>query len=304
MVSIRRLLYMFYSIVVFNRLQSIGEKKPVVLASIGGVCTVVSAFFITLHMQTIAEIRDVSVPIVAQLPQLEQRLSALRQQVELTELHSANRSSAQEKVEVYALPRKTDLSRLIATFEITRDLLQREGLLADMSEIDIAEPEAYEGGGFVRRVTVHFSVHEEAMRTILLMTRLAGLLTVGDVLTEKEVALLVDRVEQENPSGIVALEQFLSTDLLRYIEEPRTYEEQLKRSFSTTTFFNALENVIRTSLLYEAKLLLGSDMGEVLRNYKLWPMQIMAVDSIGIVPGNAKQWYKLDLTVLVFSEES
>ncbi len=91
---------------------------------------------------------------------------------------------------------------------------------------------------------------------------------------------------------------------MRYIEEPRTYEEQLKRSFSTTTFFNALENVIRTSLLYEAKLLLGSDMGEVLRNYKLWPMQIMAVDSIGIVPGNAKQWYKLDLTVLVFSEES
>lgn len=263
-----------------------------------------SVLLISLHIRTVSEIRDVSVPIVAQLPQLEYHLSALREQVELAELHSATRSSKQERVEVYALPKQTDISRLVATFEVIRDALYRNGLLAHMSEIDISEPQEQEDGVSTRTVSVEFAVHEDGLKTIMLITQLAGLLSVGDVLTEEEINLLVHRVEQENPSGIIALEQFLSTDLLRYIEEPRTYEEQLKRSFSTATFLNAFENVIRTSLLYDAKRLLGSDLGEALRSYKLWPMQIMALDTVLVEPGTAPKWYKLGLEASVFSEEN
>ena len=265
----------------------------------------VSALLISMHVHTISQVRDVSVPIVAALPQLEHRLHALQEQVELTELQSATRAgSPQEKVEVYALPKETNVSRLVATFEVIRDVLSRDGSLADMSEINVSEPEDGDDGSQVRHVSVEFAVHEHGLKSILLVVRLAGLLTVGDLLTEQELALLVDRVEQDNPAGIVALEQFLSVDVLRYAEDPKTYEEQLKRSFSTSTFLNAFENVVRTSMLYDAKILLGSDLGQVLQGYKLWPMQIMALDEVSVTPGNAPKWYKLGVTVSVFSEES
>lgn len=266
---------------------------------------VLAGFLISAHIQTIIQVRDVSVPIVAQLPQMERKLTALKEQVELSELQSATRTGSQEeKVEMYALPKETNVSRLVATFEVIRDILLRNGTLASMSDIDISEPEPMDTGAMAQRVSVEFAVHEQGLQSILLIVRLAGLLTVSDVLTEDEVALLVDRIEQESPTGIIALEQFLSTDLLRYAEDPKTYEEQLKRSFSTSTFLNVFENVLRTSLLHDTKKLLGSDLGQVLQGYKLWPMQIMALEEVSIEPGSAPKWHKLRLTILVFSEES
>lgn len=275
---------------------------PIISFSAGAGLMVLSAFLILAHVKTIIEVRDISIPIVGQLPMLERRLRALTEQIELTQLHAATRvGSQQEKVEVYALPEETDVSRLIATFEIIREVLARDGVLSSMSEITMDEEVEHEDGSRSQSLSVEFAVHDDGMQKILLVVRLAGLLTVGDVLTQEEIALLVDRVEQENPSGIIALEQFLSADLLKYSEDPKSYEEQLKRSFSSTTFANALENVLRVSLLRDVRKILQSDLGEILQGYKLWPMQIMALQKVTILPGNAPGWQRLGLTVEVFS---
>lgn len=285
--------------------RQLARLHPATLFSAGGVLMVVSSMLMVAHVATIIEVRDVSVPIVGQLPQLERKRDVLKEQVELTELHSATTlGSTQEKIEVYALPERTDVSRLIATFEILRDVLERDALLSSMSDIQISEPGEGVDGATVQRVSTKIVAHEDGVRTVLSLVRLAGFMTVGDALTEQEVALLIDRVEQENPSGIVALEQFLSADLISYAKDPKAYEQQLKRSFSSTAFFNALENVVRTSLLHDAKLLLHSDLGEALQTYKLWPMQIMVVEDISFEHGTAPKWYTLSLTLQVFSDES
>jgi len=286
----------------FRKLASL---HPVALFGAGSGFMVIAGILMMAHIATIVEVRDISVPIVGQLPQLERKLDILEEQAELAELHSATRlGSQQEKVEMYALPKETDMSRLIATFEVIRDVLVRDGVATSMSDIQISEPTEAEDGAIVRTVSTEFIAHEDGVRTILLLVRLAGLLTVGDVLSDQEVALLVDRVEQENPSGIVALEQFLSADLLSYAENSKAYEQQLKRSFSSTGFMNAFENVLRTSLLREVKILLSSDLGQVLKGYKLWPMQIMAVEEINFLPGNAPKWYTIGLKLQVFTHES
>jgi hypothetical protein len=278
---------------------------PIVLFGVGSGFMVITGILMHAHIQTIIQVRDISVPIVGQLPRMERRLAALTQQVELTELHAVTRiGSQQEKVEVYALPEETNISRIVATFEVIRDVLTRDGLMSSMSPLDISAASKREDGSVSRTISVEFAAHEDGLKTIMLLVRLSGLLTVGDVLTEEEVAILVDRIEQENPSGIIALEQFLTADLLRYAENSKTYEEQLKRSFSSTTFLNLFENVLRTSLLREVKILLRSDLGEILSGYKLWPLQLMAVEEVSIRPGDAPKWQKLGLTLLVFSEES
>jgi len=170
-----------------------------------------------------------------------------------------------------------------------------------MSDIDIGDPQPDETGATVRTLSVDFSVSDEGLKTVMLLVRLAGLLTVGDALTPDEIALLVDRTEKENPSGIIALEQFLSADLLRYSENPKAYEEQVKRSFGNTTFVNAFDNVLRTSLLRDVREILQSDMGEILQNYRLWPMQMMTVQGVSIIPGSARGWQKLSLKARVYS---
>lgn len=284
----------------FRRL---AHLHPILLFGAGSCMMVITSSLLYAHINTIIQVRDVSVPIVRHLPQMERRLAALTQQIELTELHSVTRvGSQQEKIEVYALPEETNVSRIVATFEVIRDVLTRDKLLAEMSDLDISEPLKREDGSVSRTVSVEFAAHEDGLRTIMLLVELSGLLTIGDVLTDQEVALLVDRIEKENPSGIVALEQFMTADLLRYAENPKTYEQQLKRSFSSTTFLNVFENVLRTSLLREVKVLLRSDLGEILSGYKLWPLQLMAVEEVSMRPGDAPGWQRLGLELSIFSD--
>lgn len=282
-------------------LLALAKARFTALLSAGVGLMLVAALLIVSHINVIMDVRDVSVPLVGKLPQLERRLDALKQQIELTELHAAVRTgSQQENVEVYALPSETNVSRIVATFEVIADALRRDDLLSSMDTLEISNSEERDDDLRSRTLSTELSLHEDGLKTLLLLIRLSGLLTVGDVLTEQHTALLVDRVEQENPSGIVSLEQFLAADLLRYAEDPKAYEEQLKRSFSSTTFLNAFENVLRTSLLYDVKILLRSDLGEALAGYKLWPMQAMAVQEITLSPGKAKKWHNLKLVLEVF----
>lgn len=289
----------------FKRLRNVARLHPTLLLGAGAGLMVVAAMLISAHISTIITIRDFSVPIVSELPKLERRLSLLQEQVELSQLHAAVRiGSQQEKVEVYALPEETNVSKVVATFEVISDVLKRDGVLDSMQDLTIEGPMALEDGGAKHTVATEFVIHEDGMKTVMLLIELSGLLTIGDVLTEEEVGLLVQRIEEENPSGIVALEQFLSADLLKYVKDSKTYEEQLKRSFSSTAFLKTFKNILRTSLLKDTKNLLRSDLGQVLVDYKLWPMQMMAIEEVSIAPGSAPKWHRLGLTLSVFHAES
>ena len=263
----------------------------------GTVLLSLSVCLMVAHISTLAQVREESVPLVGQLPSLERKLTVLEQQIELTELEGATRlGSVQEKIEVFALPEETDVSRVVALFEVIRDVLKHNGYLADMNGLQISS----DG----REASTEFIVHEQGMRTINLLIHTSGLLTIGDLLSEEELALLLQRIEEEHPAGLIALEQFLSADILRYAEDPKTYEEQLKKSFTSTALLSVFENLVNTSVLNDIKTLLRGDMAQSLQKLKLWPLQMMGVKEVSLSRGSAAKWYKIGLTLELFQADS
>lgn len=280
-------------------------RHPALHLSVGLGLLVVSGVLLYGHAQAIAETRSVSVPLLAELPTLERTAAVLKEQSELSELESATRVGSQmERVRTYVLPEKSDLDRIIAVFEILRETLGKRGTLSKMSDITFEDPITREDGSIVRPLTVTFALHEDALHDMAALLRLSGLMTVGDALTQDEIAVLLDRTEAENPSGIVALEHFLSTDLLSYSQNTRLAEERLLRSFTSTTFVQSLQNVTRTSLLRDATEVLGGDIGAELTRYELWPLQMLSTDSVTLAPGSVEGWYTASFRVLVHQRAS
>lgn len=269
---------------------------------IGTACLGFAAYLMVLHIRAIDAMRNVSVPIVGQIPALERKLASLQEQVDLTELNASTQiGSPEEQIRKFALPEQTDLGRLMAVFDIIREVFLRDGTVAEMSDVAVGETQDLGNGLSAQKVSVNFALHEDAMRSILLLIRLAGLMKVGDVLTEQERGSLLASAEAESPTGVVALEQFFAVDLPEYARNPKLYEEQVLRSFTTPAFMSTFKNVMRTSLLRDTKDLLTSDIGSVLIDYKLWPLQIMAVDEVSLMPGSAPKWHRLSLKLRVFS---
>ena len=253
------------------------------------------------HVRTIRIVRDVSVPLVAKLADLEKRKAVLESQVELTELsHAVQVRSLGEHLDAYVLPAETQFDRLLTVFDLLRDSLRSQHLLSTMSDIAIGDSVSMGDGMQARLLSTTFTVHEEGMERIALLVDLAGLITVGDALTDEEVALLFQGTESENPAGIVALEQFLSTNLLSFARDERTYVEQLKRSFTSPLFERTLRSVLDHSRLRDAEKLFADSFGEHLQQQKLWPMQFVTVQSIRTKKGGAAQWYTMDVELLVW----
>ena len=266
----------------------------------------VSGFLISQHVAAILEVREVSLPLVADIPSFERRLATLTNQIEMAELHRATRIGSQEEhVNVFVLPEGIDFDRLLSVFDIFGAELQNQGLLTEISDIAISDPiPAVDEGLEVRSLSMNFSAHEEGVQNFLSLIHLAGLLTIGDTLSEDESRLLLQKTEEENPAGIVAIEQFLSTNLLSYTREPKTYEAQLLRSFSSPLFKETLDDTLQSSLLRDARRLLGGEIGVRLKQYSLWPLPLMMVDDIRIHAGRAPSWYTLGVSVHVYSRTS
>ena len=200
---------------------------------------------------------------------------------------------------VYALPREIDTERVVAVFEVLRMLLPEREHIASMSPVEIGDLVEQEDDSAILPVSVEFAVHREGVRELMQLFRIAGLLTIADSLTEEELAILFERTENENPAGIVALEQFLSTDLLAYAIEPKPHEQQLRRSFSTPGFTSALDSILQNSALRDARHLLGGRMGAALKQQDLWPLPFMTFAERVLVPGEADGWYHLSLKLQV-----
>ena len=149
-----------------------------------------------------------------------------------------------------------------------------------------------------------FAVQEDGMENLLNFFRLAGLVTVADAFSPAEIAVILERIEAENPAGIVALEQFFSAGLLNYSREPRPYEESLRRTFAGSSVLPLLEETLNTSLLADAKRFLGGRLGQVLEQQNLWPLPFLLVHDVVITPGSSPGWYTYSLTLQHFARAS
>ena len=89
-------------------------------------CLVVSGDLISRPLIILREVKEVSVPLIAQLQNLEQRERALKEQVELAQIQSAlELGSVGEKLDAYVLPKDTNFDRLIAAFDLLAEFLKK-----------------------------------------------------------------------------------------------------------------------------------------------------------------------------------
>lgn len=270
--------------------------SPAFLGSVAAVALGLSGVLLSAHAGAIASVRDQSLPLLASLPQAERRLAILREQVEVAELDAALKTGSQlERVRVSVLPPKAEMDRLLASFELLRTQLLQQGAISGMSSIE-SQPETPRKDGMIGLpLTVSFKARGDGVRRILAFARLAGLVTVGDALMAEERNALIRATEEENPAGIVALEQFLGADLFAYAQEPRPFEEQLKRSLQSEAVRSAFDAATQTSLLAEAKSIVQGPIGQAMHQGKLWPMEFLAIDRVALAPGTAPDWFTLTL---------
>jgi len=272
---------------------------------VGGFSLALVVPLLMMHVREISTMQESALPLLATLPSLERRLSILKEQVEVTQLDAALRTgSDEERVRVYVLPTQTALDRALATFDALRNDLTDRGVLTAMSSIRVGERFTRSDGLRAIPLTVQFTVRGEGARYVFAFLRMAGLLSIGDVLTRSEKQTLIRATEEENPAAIVALEQFFSTDLLSYAKEPRPVDEQLKRSLSSESFTATLQTILSRSLLNDAKELLRGEFGRSLDRYRLWPVQMLQIANAEVQPGSAPDWYHLDFTVLLLERAS
>ncbi len=266
-----------------------------------------SALLTVSHVRTIVQVRDVSVPLVAQVPVLERELSAIQEQAELAELHaSARTGSLEEQIRIYVLPERVHLDRLLLTYELLRDHLQKQGKLAGESTVAVggevaSAAEIHESPLRTQPLTMRGSFSEDGFRALNAFVKLAGVLTVGDAIEDGERRMLLLKTEEENPAGVTALEQFFATDLLSYARAPHIVEERLLRSFSSDGFHQALRSSTQSPLLRDARDLLGGDFGVILERNNLWPLPFLSMHRVELVRGGAPGWYRVELVVLAYA---
>ncbi len=260
---------------------------------------------LTQHIAAVEHVRASMLPLAEEIPQLEHRVKVIEQQRELSELSAALRiGSPEERVRVYALPTEVDIDKAVAVLDLLTESLKSSRVLSSASGVEFGSAESAVDGIQKTPVRLTMSLHKDGIEAFTTFVRLCGMLTVADALTPDERTRILRQTEIENPAAIVALEQYLNTDLLSYIREPRSADDQLLRSFSSQSFERAFRDVLRSSLLPEAQRTIGGAFAETLHARKLWPMQMMDMRSIGLETGTAADWYKVKMELVLYTRAS
>jgi hypothetical protein len=253
-------------------------------------------------MTTIHDVRASSLPLAQEIPTLERRLSVLKEQQELTELSHALRIGSPEE-KVYALPAETDIDKVVTAFDALSEELRKQKILTKISPVVFGDIASAEHGIRSQSLSFEAVVHQDGVAALQTFVRLSGLLSVADALRLEERSRLLFQTEMENPAAIVALEQFFNTDLLSYLREPRSAEEQLLKSFSSQSFERAFRDVLRNALLSRAGRLLTPEFIQILDSAKLWPMQMMDIETMSLEAGGAAEWYRVKVKVALYMRE-
>ena len=278
--------------------------RTVLLLGVTVLLLATSAPIIRYHVHVLREAQE-ALPLLVQIPPLERRLKLLEEQVEVSEVHAATRvGSAEERLRVYVLPERGNLDRLLAFLELFGRTFERAGILRDFSTVELGtrrreDTETY-GSLDVQPVSLRVTVQEEGVRVLDALVNLAGTLTIADALRPEELALLFQRTEAENPAGIVALEPFLSTDLLAYVGESKSHEDRILKSFPSEESLAVFRSILQSALIQNARKLFGGELGEVVLRANLWPLQFLTVEEVDLdeLPGG---WHRLTLHLLAYS---
>lgn len=248
----------------------------------------------------IRDVRDTAIPLALILPDLERRLDILTEQVELAELHSALQGgSAREFVHAYVLPGDADLHRILGFFDLLRDVLVDRGSMHNLSSVQFEESYT-EGDVYLQPFSVTMEISGDGIHRVGTILDIAGWLTIGDALTNEDRARLFDFSEEENPASVVALEQFLSTDLLRYAQDPKSYEEQVNRSFVSPLFEREFSHILQKSVFRDIRESLGGELGLRLSERRLWPLRFMTVES-ALIEKIKEDYFRLKLILVAYS---
>ena len=139
-------------------------------------------------------------------------------------------------------------------------------------------------GTGLQRTPVSFTadVNEDGLKTLLLFPEVAGSLTVSDALSQSDIKTLLSLSEGDNPDAIIGLQNFLATDLLQYSMDPSTYDDQLLRSFSSSSFEQSFRTVMAASAVTDAGRLFHGAFGRDLQLQKLWPLRFLMPGAVTI----------------------
>ncbi|UPA22452.1 hypothetical protein K8942_05385 [Candidatus Peribacteria bacterium] len=230
---------------------------------------------LTLHVETVRDMRDIGLPAALALPSIQHRMNIIKEQSEVAQLQaSITGDSSEEMLRMYVLPDDTALDRLLATVDALTTELRKQGMLASLSPVQVGDET--DADGFTKTpVSFEADVTAEGLKTLFLFQDLSGLLTVSDALTADEQTALLQLTEQENPAAITALETFLSMDLLTYAKAPQVAQDQLFRSFSSDVFTDSFSRMTEQSDLGAIVELLSGPLARSLEAQKLWPLRFL-----------------------------
>ncbi len=251
----------------------------------------------------VRETRDLALPLAATLPPLEKRLSLLTQEVQLAESQSAGtQGSDAERLRVYVLPSDIPLARVVAVIDTLRAALEESKDLKNASGVETGERELFPVGQEnleSQTLTFSASVTKKGFSQIFSTLRLSGLLTVSDALTAEERNMLLELLEAGSPADIVALEQFLRTDMSVYGQNPKVYEEKFLSALSSPALSDTFAILLKKSALKDIQEIFQLPLGTKLREQKLLPMPLLRVTELSITP-EAEGFQRLTLELQIY----
>ncbi len=246
--------------------------------AVGLAFLIISLQLLLQHVMRVQQMRDIGLPSAMQLPVIEERMAILKQQSEAMQLQaSVNGGSSEEALQAYVLPKESRTDRLLSALDVVTTTLKSRTQLKNMSAIHVGD-----SADSVTPISFEVDVTKEGLDTLLSVLNTSGLLTVNDALSDRDRKTLIALTEQENPAAVTALESFLATDLLSYSKEPKPFEDQLLKSFSSDSFTQSFRAIIGGSKLPAIQRSLSSDIGRTLEQQKLWPMQFLRVSHVKV----------------------
>jgi hypothetical protein len=287
------------SLIPFARRLRLSHSRALIL---GGVLMTLSLMLVVDLSRSIQHMRDVSIPLASQIPIFEKRKNILREQIDVAQLHAALQGGSQEEfIHMYILPSSPDLDRVLGIFDIFGDYLQQEGYATRLSPIHVGD--VFTGDDTqIHPLSFSWDLTENGVRLLQSLMDVTGVLSVSDVLMDTEIEQLLSASEKENPAGVISLEGFLSADLLRYARDSRSYEDQLRRSFTSPVFTNAFENILQNSRLRDIKMFLGGEVGQLLESNDMWPLRFMSLENAHIQHART-DLFTVEMTVYAHSRK-
>lgn len=258
-------------------LATLRHGAPVAYWYIGACAFVLGGLLIVRHVALLRTLEDRGVTAATTLAASVQRVDMLRKQIEVAELHEALiTGSREELVRTAVLPAKPDPGALAATLGDMLAAGKRAGLFVSAAAVQVGEPVPGLAGLLPGQpVMLDVLATPEGADALTTLIDLSGLLTVGDILSGDDRALLTRLTEEESPAAMVALDEFLSADLLAYARDPQTAEQLLLRGFASPLAERALYGVTQQSTLRDARETLMGPLGSALIEGNAWPMRLL-----------------------------